>query len=115
MGRKISVSLAKLLWRIGQGVLDDGEWCDLLWLDVLVYQEALAVFGYVVGEKVGGGNRGTATDLEERSRRARGKRFGGIGGDCHQGSGAAEIKDLFAVAAPTGFVSAATRDLPFSG
>ena len=40
---------------------------------VAIYQEALSIFGHVVGKNVGAGNRSAAMNLEQSHGRAGGK------------------------------------------
>src|SRR5271168_4447102 len=103
-----------LFGRLGGGVEDDGEGHNVVGADVAVDEEAFAVFGDVVGEDVGGGDGCAGANLEEGHGGAAGEVAGGVDGRGHEDAGEPEVKDFFAVAAPTRLTTATARDLPFS-
>src|SRR6516164_9604574 len=83
-------------------------------LDVSVDQEALAVFGHVIGEKIGAGNRGTAVDLKQRPGRGGRKVAFGVDRYGHEHAIGCDVENLLAVTAPAWLSAATSRNLPFS-
>ena len=59
-----------LLPQVGSGIQHDGQGRDVIWFDVPIHQEAIAVFGYVVAEHVGRRDGRARAQLEKGCRRA---------------------------------------------
>lgn len=81
-GSKPPSSLGR--WIAARHVEHDGQWGHVIGLDITVDQEAVAVLGNVIGEKIGAGNRCAAMDLEQRCGRPSSEVAGGIDRHGHQ-------------------------------
>src|SRR5579863_6718134 len=84
-------------------------------LDVLIDEEALAVWSDVVGEQVGGRDRRPRVDGKQVARRSR--RKSSLGADLSFGQHLlwSDVEDGFAIATPARLGAATARNLPLAG